>query len=209
MSGNATSGSSKLQASSFKIDWLAMIRSPAQALAFVRKHGIVTMTRAGSRRSLVEAIAGPVKGSWWGHPKGKLIFQLAETLHDSPDVLSLKLVAGKVTFVHRSLWPALARVVTDVDWRREAASPLSPGAGKLLGVVEKRGTLRMDESDLKGSKELESSLLVHSGSMHTEKGSHTTVLTSWRKVFGSEMLARARRLELPEALESLGLPAIP
>ena len=186
-----------------------MVHSPAQALAFVRKHGIVTMTRAGSRRSLVEAIAGPVKGSWWGHPKGKLIFQLAETLHDSPDVLSLKLVAGKVTFVHRSLWPALARVVTDVDWRREAASPLSPGAGKLLGVVEKRGTLRMDESDLKGSKELESSLLVHSGSMHTEKGSHTTVLTSWRRKFDARTLNRARRLALPEALESLGLPTVP
>ena len=186
-----------------------MIRSPAQALAFVRKHGIVTMTRAASRRSLVEAIAGPVKGSWWGHPKGKLIFQLAEALHDSPDVISLKLYAGKVTFVHRSLWPALARVVTDAEWRRTAAYPLSPKAGRLFRTVESQGTIRMDRGGFQGCKELERTLLVHSGSMHTEKGSHTTVLTSWRKVFGSEMLARARRLELPEALESLGLPAIP
>ena len=182
-----------------------MIHAPAQALAFVRGHGIVTMT-ASARPSLVEAIVGgPVKGSWWGHEKGRLIFKLAESLHDSKDVISLKLVDGKVTFLHRSLWPALARVVTDVDWRRSAGFRLSPDAGQLLRAVQNRGTLRLDQAGLKGRKELESTLLVHSGSMHTEKGSHTTVLTSWRKVFDAATLARARKLSLDEARGLLGL----
>ena len=183
-----------------------MIRTPEQALAFVREHGIVTMTRGASTRSLVEAVAGgPVKGSWWGHPKGKLIYALAESLQDSGEVLSLKLVAGKVTWVHRSLWSSLARVVTDPDRRRSARHRLSREAEKLLRVVERRGTLRLDETGLKGRNELESTLLVHSGSMHTEKGNHATVLTSWKKVFDADTLKRSRRLSLPEALGLLGL----
>ncbi|HEY3225421.1 MAG TPA: RNA methyltransferase [Planctomycetota bacterium] len=183
-----------------------MIHTPRQALEFVRRHGIVTMTRGASKRSLVEAIAGgPVRGSWWGHPKGKLIFRLAESLHDSREVVSLKLVDGKVTFLHRSLWPALARVVTDPEWRRSKTRGLPPRVGELLRVVERRGTLRLDQASLPGRKELERSLLVHSGSMHTEKGSHAAVLTSWRKVFDSETLVRARRLSLSESLSLLGL----
>lgn len=182
-----------------------MIHTPAQALAFVRKHGIVTMT-SSSKPSLVEAIVGgPVKGSWWGHAKGRLIFELADALHDSKDVLSLKLVDGKVTFLHRSLWPALARVVDDKEGRRR----LSPSAKRLLTRVERSGSLRLDEAGLKGRKELESTLLVHSGNMHTEKGSHATVLTSWRKMFDAGTLTRSRRLTLDEALEKLGLPAVP
>ena len=182
-----------------------MIHTPAQALAFVRKHGLVTMTKS-ARPSLVEAIAGgPVKGSWWGHPKGKLIFRLAESLHDSGEVLSLKLVEGKVTFLQEKLWAALARIVTDIAWRRAAGYGLSPDAGKLLRVVERRESLRLDKAGLKGRKELEASLLVHTGSMHTEKGSHTTVLTSWRRVFNADTLASSRRLSLAEALSLLGL----
>jgi len=187
-----------------------MITTPRQALEFVRQHGIVTMTRGSSRKSLVDAVAGgPVNGSWWGHPKGKVIFQLAESLHDSPEVISLKLVSAKVTFVHRTLWPALARVVTDKEWRRAAAYRLSPEVGLLFRTVERRGRLRLDEAGLKGRKELESTLLVHSGSMHTEKGSHTTVLTSWSKVFDAPTMKRARKLSLAEAQDLLGLAPVP
>jgi hypothetical protein len=182
-----------------------MIRTEAEALEFVRKHGVVTMT-ASSRPSLIEAIVGgPVKGSWWSHPKGRLIFKLADAVHDSKDVLTLKLVDGKVTFLHRSLWPALARVVDDQESRRG----LSPSAKRLLARVERSGSLRLDEAGSRGRKELESTLLVHSGSMHTEKGSHATVLTSWRKMFDADTLKRSRRLTLPEAREILGLASVP
>ena len=33
-----------------------------------------------------------------------------ELLRDAPDVLTCRIVAGKVTFVHRRLWPALIRL---------------------------------------------------------------------------------------------------
>jgi len=183
-----------------------MMRTPLEALRWIRRHGIATMTPTPRFQSLVAEVAGgPVRGSWWGHPKGKVMFRLAESLHDSPESTSAKLVDGKVTFLHRALWPALARVVTDVDWRKSAGYRLSPEAGRLLRVVEKRGTLRLDGAGLKCRKELESTLFVYSGSVHTEKGSHATVLTSWRKVFDSETLALARKLSLPEARALLGM----
>jgi hypothetical protein len=61
--------------------------------------------------SLAEAIAGgPIRGSWWGHPKAHEIFRVAEAVSENPDVLVCKLVGGKVTYVHRRLWPALVRL---------------------------------------------------------------------------------------------------
>lgn len=81
-----------------------------QALTFVRKHGIVLVSAGGPVPRLTEAIAGePVKGSWWGHPKGGLIFSTLEAVTDSPDVLVCRLIGGKVTLVHKRLWPALVR----------------------------------------------------------------------------------------------------
>jgi hypothetical protein len=85
--------------------------SPRQALAFVKKHGVVLQAARGPVPSLAEAVAGgPIRGSWWGHPKGHEIFRAAEAVSDDPDVLVCKLVDGKITYVHRRLWPALVRL---------------------------------------------------------------------------------------------------
>ena len=88
-----------------------MLGTPRAALAFVRRHGIVLETARGGVPSLAEAIAGaPLRGGWWSHPKGREIFRLTRGLRDSRDVLVCRLVVGKITFVHRRLWPALARL---------------------------------------------------------------------------------------------------
>ena len=82
-----------------------------EALAFVRDHGIVLQAARGAVPSLAEAIAGgPIRGSWWGHPRRHEIFRATEAVSDSPDVLVCRLVDGKVTYVHRRLWPALVRL---------------------------------------------------------------------------------------------------
>ena len=60
---------------------------------------------------LTEAIVKEsVKGSWWAHPRSRQIFAIFEAVADSDDVLVCRLVNGKVTFIHRRLWPALVRV---------------------------------------------------------------------------------------------------
>ena len=87
--------------------------SPKQALAFVEKHGVVLQAARGSVPSLAEAVAGErIRGSWWGHPKGKDIFLAAEAICESPEVLVCRLVEGKVTYVHRRLWPALVKLAS-------------------------------------------------------------------------------------------------
>lgn len=82
-----------------------------EAVAFVERHGIVLQAARGPVPNLAEAIAGgAIRGSWWGHPKGREIFRAATAVCSSPDVLVCKLVDGKVTYVHRRVWPALVKL---------------------------------------------------------------------------------------------------
>ena len=84
-----------------------------EALAFVERHGVVLHAARGPLPNLAEAIAGdPVRGSWWSHPKGKEIFRAAEAICESPNVLVCKLIGGKITYVHRRLWPALVKLAS-------------------------------------------------------------------------------------------------
>lgn len=87
--------------------------SPKEALAFVERHGVVLQAARSSIPSLAEAVVGErIRGSWWGHPKGREIYSLAEAVCNSPDVLVCKLVEGKITYVHRRLWPALVKLAS-------------------------------------------------------------------------------------------------
>ena len=79
-----------------------------ESISFVRDHGVVLESARGPVPSLADEIAGgPIKGSWWAHPKSQEIFRLTRALRDSDDILVCRLVDGKITFVHRRLWPAL------------------------------------------------------------------------------------------------------
>ena len=93
----------------------------SDALDFVREHGVVLVSARGRGPNLVEAIAGePVKGSWWAHADGKRIFSLINAVTASEDVLVCRLIDGKITLVHRRLWPALVRVAEDFPPERIA-----------------------------------------------------------------------------------------
>ena len=60
-----------------------------QGMAFVRRHGVVLQAARGPVPSLAEAVAGgPIRGSWWGHPKGHEIFRVADAVSQSDDVLT-------------------------------------------------------------------------------------------------------------------------
>jgi hypothetical protein len=83
----------------------------AEALAFVRERGVVLVSARGPVPRLTEAIvAEPIQGSWWAHPKSHHIFEILQAVTDDDDVLVCRLIGGKVTLVHRRLWPALVRL---------------------------------------------------------------------------------------------------
>jgi hypothetical protein len=96
--------------------------TPQQALTFVKTNGVVLESGRGPVLSLAEAIAGePIRGSWWAHPKANYIFQCSRAMRKLTDVLVCCLVGGKVTYVHRLLWPALVRLAARFDADRLAA----------------------------------------------------------------------------------------
>jgi hypothetical protein len=81
-----------------------------QAVAFVRKHGVVLESAVGPVPSVAAAVVGgPIRGSWWAHPRSHEIFELTRAIRAREDVLVCRLVDGRITFVHRRLWPALVR----------------------------------------------------------------------------------------------------
>jgi hypothetical protein len=83
----------------------------SQAIAFVKANGIVFESASGLAPSLAAAIAGePIRGSWWKHRKASQIFRCTRAVRDSKEVLVCRLLGGKVTYVHRRLWPALVRL---------------------------------------------------------------------------------------------------
>lgn len=97
-------------------------RAEFDALGFVVEHGVVLASARGPVPSVAEAVAGePIRGSWWAHARSHDIFRALTAIDDSPDVLCFKLVAGKVTFVHRRLWPALVCLSDEIGRDRLAA----------------------------------------------------------------------------------------
>ena len=139
--------------------------------------------------NIATLVAGErVKGSWWGHPKSKTIWRALKRFCARDDVLIGKLVSGKVTFIHRRLWPDFLAVSTSKeDWQTIS---LSPQALTLLKSVEKHGEIRTDDARWKANqaksiaasaRELERRLLVHSEEVHTAKGFHAKVLQSWKR----------------------------
>lgn len=132
--------------------------------------------------SIVNIIAKePIKGSWWGHAKGKIIYNVANEVEDHSDVLKLKLVAGKSTYVHRLLWDALFSILTQPISRQ--VNSLSPGAKKLLSHLQKKACLRADEIDQANVtafiKELDLALLIRTESIHTDSGKHIKQMETW------------------------------
>lgn len=84
-----------------------------EALAFVREHGVVLVSAKGTAPRLTEAIAGePIKGSWWAHAQSHHIYAVLRAITESEQVLVCRLINGKVTLVHRRLWPSLVRLAS-------------------------------------------------------------------------------------------------
>lgn len=85
--------------------------TPLDPMAALVEHGVLLQSARGPVPNVAELVAGePIRGSWWGHPAHERIFTALNELADSPDVVRTRLVGGKVTLVHRRLWPALVRV---------------------------------------------------------------------------------------------------
>jgi len=126
--------------------------------------------------NIVTIVTGEsLTGSWWAHPLGHEIFRLVNEVADHPDILVSKLLDGKITFVHRRLWPPLLAVAMAGEAWQTAG--LSREGRALLEQVAREGSI---VSSGAASKELECRLLVHGNQIHTESGKHQTRLETWQ-----------------------------
>src|SRR5688572_33097144 len=108
--------------------------------AALERHGLLLL-HDQQLPSITTLVAGaPIAGSWWGHARGNEIYQLVEQLEHGAGELSLKLVNGKVTFVHRRLWPLLLGAVSG----RPSPAP-SAATAELLSQLDARGVVRIAE----------------------------------------------------------------
>ena len=81
-----------------------------QVMDFIRYHGVVLEAAKGAEPSLAQKITGEsIKGSWWGHERGHEIYALTRKAHDSKAVLVCTLAKGRITYIHRRLWPYFIR----------------------------------------------------------------------------------------------------
>ena len=93
-----------------------------EALAFVEEHGIVLESAEGPVPNFAEQVAAEkLRGSWWAHKKAREIFTMTRAVRNSGDVLVCRLIDGKVTYVHRRLWPALIRMAGKIPKAQLAA----------------------------------------------------------------------------------------
>jgi hypothetical protein len=76
--------------------------------------GVLLESATGPIPNVAQLVAGePITGSWWAHPASHEIFDAINRLAASPDVARMRLVNGRITLVHRRLWPALLRLADD------------------------------------------------------------------------------------------------
>ena len=160
----------------------------AKVLSALEQNGLL-MQADSNLPSVVTLLVGkPVRGSWWGHPMGDAIHIVNTELKAHPDVIATYLVSGKITLIHRRIWPALFGVALSGEpWQSQGLGPL---ARRILAHVTKRQSVRADESvfrDLSSAerraciRELERRLLVHSMDTHTETGTHAKTLQTWER----------------------------
>jgi hypothetical protein len=175
------------------------------------RHGLLLLHDAQLPSATVCIAGAPVPGSWWGHPKGNLIYAALEQLE--PTVAWAKLVRGKETLVHRRLWPALvAAAASGQPWQSRG---LKPDAGALLKRIRARGPVRTDEAPRPGGRklgvvatELERRLLAHSYTEHTAAGHHARFLETW-SAWAKRHDIRPEDLPEPgEALAALSAPVL-
>jgi hypothetical protein len=147
-----------------------------RVFAALKKHGLLLLNDPAFP-NLCRLVAGErVRGSWWAHPRAQEIFQVYDALEDHPDVLILKLVSEKFTYIHRTLWSQIVAVGRAREpWQLQG---LSAVARKLLAAVDK-APVEPGREKAAAARELDARMLVFSAQFHSESGAHVRRLESW------------------------------
>ena len=156
------------------------LQSATAVTAAVAQFGLLFLSDP-KRRNAIEIVTGQFpRGSWWSHPQANAIYDILQTVEGHPDVLLAKLMSGKVTLIHRSLWPALMTIVHAREpWQIHDLPSVAAQWLATFDDAEATGAPSPPASRTVG-KEIEARLLAFAQSVHTPTGKHETTLEPWR-----------------------------
>ena len=90
----------------------------------LKRHGVLLQTDVRLPNVCALVTGSPVRGSWWAHPGSHEIFRVNCALADHPDVLVVKLISAKLTYVERAFWSYVVAVGRAREaWQVECHSP--------------------------------------------------------------------------------------
>ena len=90
----------------------------------LKRHGVLLQTDVRLPNVCALVTGSPVRGSWWAHPWSHEIFRVNCALADHPDVLVVKLISAKLTYVERAFWSYVVAVGRAREaWQAECLSP--------------------------------------------------------------------------------------
>ena len=165
-------------------------RRAREMLRWARQQGIFMLSPMEGFPSLAAEIGGSgISSRWWSHARANDIYNAFRDLSENKDILTTKLIDGKVTLVHQDLWPSVVRLALDPVWRGRQVRSLNKSSKTLFDTVERMGQVRLDflapdwpsgrKALNKDRTALEKRALVVSHDEHTETGAHEAVLESW------------------------------
>jgi hypothetical protein len=138
--------------------------------------------------NIVTEITGEkITGSWWGHPLANPIYNGLQWLEHNRPILTIKLIDGKVTYIHENLFTDIYSIVyKSRDWQMKK---LKDEDQQILKYVSKNkkissddpGLVKLSKDPKKSFANLEKKLLIYSVEEHTDSGKHIKKYMPWVK----------------------------
>ena len=130
----------------------------------IAEHGLLLLQDKKLLNAVTLMTGERLKGSWWSHRRANDIFRALDALPED-QVVSTKLVGGKVTFVHCSLWPDLLAVATgEREYQEHTASGRHEQRSEPWGVWAKRMKVRRTRDVAAARARLERAVVAIGGS---------------------------------------------
>jgi hypothetical protein len=178
------------------------VKDSDDVVAAVQELGVLFLSDP-KRKSAIQILTGePPRGSWWSHPDADRIYTVLHRVEKHPDLLAAKLLAGKVTFIHRALWPAVLAVATAREpWQ---VAGLSPGAARWLAALDEARVSGTEAAQPSRTvvKEVEPRLLARGESVHSAQGTHQSRLEDW-SVWAARVGATSSGISAAEGKQAL------
>ena len=146
----------------------------------IEKNGLMLLQDKLFPNIINSIIGKSISGSWWSHPQGNHIYNGINWAMDQNQVICVKFLSGKNTYIHKKLWPYFFSIVNKArDWQTDK---LTDDELKLYSIISKK-SLRSDNPLAKLNKnillKLEKKILFESNEVHSETGKHYKLYKKW------------------------------